>query len=109
MWPVKVAINGCGVGGPTFAYWLKKFGHEPVLFEKAPALREGGYIIDFWGTGYDISEKMGVLKELKNAAYNIEHIRSETSGGWVTSSMSTKAFSEITGGRYLSIARSDLS
>jgi 2-polyprenyl-6-methoxyphenol hydroxylase-like FAD-dependent oxidoreductase len=44
---VKLAINGTGVAGPTLAYWLQRFGHEPVLFEKAPALRTGGYVIDF--------------------------------------------------------------
>ena len=46
---MSVAINGAGVAGPTLAYWLRRFGHEPVLFEKAPALRTGGYLIDFWG------------------------------------------------------------
>ncbi|MEX0896051.1 MAG: NAD(P)-binding protein [Patescibacteria group bacterium] len=57
----KIAINGAGVAGPTLAYWLKKYGYQPVLFEKAPELRTGGYIIDFWGVGYDIAEKMGIL------------------------------------------------
>ena len=33
---MRVAINGIGVAGPTLAYWLRAFGHEPVLFEKAP-------------------------------------------------------------------------
>ena len=105
---MKIAINGCGIGGPTLAWWLKKYGHEPVLFEKAPAPREGGYVIDFWGTGYDIAEKMGVLPELKKDAYLIERVQTVTSGGWTTSSMSTKGFRDLTNGRYMSIARSDL-
>lgn len=105
---MKIAINGCGVGGPTLAYWLKEYGHEPVLFERAPALREGGYVIDFWGTGYDISEKMGILPALKNDAYMIERVQTVTSGGWTTSSMSTKGLHDLTNGRYMSIARSDL-
>lgn len=105
---MKIAINGCGVGGPTLAWWLKKYGHEPVLFEKADALRDGGYVIDFWGTGYDIADKMGILPALKADAYFIEHVRTVTSRGWTTSNMSTKAFGELTDDRYLSIARSDL-
>lgn len=105
---MKIAINGCGVGGPTLAFWLRKYGHEPVLFEKAPALREGGYVIDFWGSGYDIAGKMGILPKLKQDAYMIEWVRTVTSGGWATSSMNTKAFDELTNGRYMSIARSDL-
>ncbi len=105
---MKIAINGCGVGGPTLAWWLRKYGHEPVLFEKATTLREGGYVIDFWGTGYDIAEKMGVLPKLKKDAYFIKRVATVTSGGWTTSSMSTRAFHDLTNGRYLSIARSDL-
>jgi hypothetical protein len=30
-----------------------------LLIEEAPALRCGGYVIDFWGVGYDVAEKMG--------------------------------------------------
>jgi len=105
---MKIAINGCGVGGPTLAFWLKKYGHKPVLFEKAPALREGGYVIDFWGTGYDIADKMGVLPKLKQDAYMIKRVQTVTSGGWTTSSMNTNGFHNLTNGRYMSIARSDL-
>jgi len=96
------------VGGPTLAWWLKEYSHEPVLFEKAPGLREGGYVIDFWGTGYDISEKMGILPALKKDAYYIKRVRTVTEGGWTTSSMNIRAFHDLTKGRYLSIARSDL-
>jgi len=62
---MRVAINGTGVAGPTLAYWLRRFGHEPILFEKAPALRTGGYLIDFWGVGYEIAERMGLIPSLR--------------------------------------------
>jgi len=45
---------------------------------------------------------------LKKDAYMIENVQTVTSGGWKTSSMSTKAFHDLTDGRYMSIARSDL-
>ena len=48
---VNIIINGLGVAGPTLAYWLTQSGHDVVLVEKAPSLRAGGYIIDFWGIG----------------------------------------------------------
>jgi hypothetical protein len=35
---------------------LQKAGHEVVLLEAAPRLRSGGYVIDFWGLTYDITE-----------------------------------------------------
>ena len=66
---MRIAINGIGVAGPTLAWWLRRYGHEPVLFEKAPSLRAGGYIIDFWGVGYDVAERMGILPALFQEGY----------------------------------------
>ena len=106
---MKIAINGCGIAGPTLAWWLQKDGHEPVLFDQSPALRTGGYLIDFWGTGYDIADKMGLVPSLMDDAYFIKHVRTVTAGGHTTSSLNTSAFHDITNGRYLSIARSELS
>jgi 2-polyprenyl-6-methoxyphenol hydroxylase-like FAD-dependent oxidoreductase len=59
-----VLISGAGIGGPTLAYWLKATGFQPTIIEHAPTLRSGGYVIDFWGLGYDIAERMGLIKEI---------------------------------------------
>lgn len=105
---MKIAINGTGIAGPTLAYWLKRYGHEPVLFEKAPALRTGGYVIDFWGTGYDIADKMGIIPKMLEDAYIMERLRTVTASGYTTSSLNVKRFMDLNNGRYMSIARSDL-
>src|SRR5215472_13453364 len=55
-----VLISGVGIAGPTLAFWLRRGGFEPTLLECAPGLRSGGYVIDFWGLGYDIAERMGL-------------------------------------------------
>ena len=49
---MKVLISGAGIAGPTLAYWLARYGFQPTIVEKAPHLRTGGYIIDFWGLGF---------------------------------------------------------
>ncbi len=49
---MRIAISGAGIAGPSLAHWLHHSGHEPTLIEKAPRLRTGGYVIDFWGVGY---------------------------------------------------------
>lgn len=72
---MKIAINGAGVAGPTVAWWLRELGHEPVVYEIAPELRTGGYVIDFWGKGYDIAEKMGIVPELKELGYKVKELR----------------------------------
>ena len=43
----NILIPGAGIAGPTLAWWLKKYGFNPVIVERAPKLREGGYAIDF--------------------------------------------------------------
>jgi len=105
---MKIAINGCGIAGPTLAWWLQRYGHDPVLFDQSLALRTGGYVIDFWGTGYDIADKMGLLPALKRDAYLIETVRTVTSKGCATSALQTSVFGDLTNGRYFSIARADL-
>jgi len=106
---MRVAINGCGVAGPTLAWWLRHYGHEPVLLERATSPRTGGYLIDFWGTGYDVAERMGLLPALKQRAYKMQRLRSVNAHGWPTSTIDATVFDEITDGRYFSIARSELS
>ena len=70
-----VLISGAGIAGPTLAYWLKAGGFEPTLIERAPALRSGGYVIDFWGLGYDIAERMGVIEEVNRVGYHMRELR----------------------------------
>lgn len=105
---MRIAINGCGIGGPTLAWWLKQYGHEPVLFEKAPVLRTGGYIIDFWGSGYDVAEEMGLIPTLREDAIFVDTLRSVRASGRPLSEMDGAIFDELAGGRYFSIARSDI-
>ncbi len=105
---MKIAINGTGVAGPTLAYWLRRYGHEPVLFEKAPRLRTGGYVIDFWGVGYDIAERMGLLPELRELGFCMEELRMVGADGRTKASTGGETFQTLTNGRYLSIARGDL-
>ena len=61
---LRILISGGGLAGLTAAYWLHKVGHEPVVVERAPGLRRDGYAIDFFGTGYDVAERMGIIDTL---------------------------------------------
>lgn len=105
---MKIAINGCGVGGPTLAYWLREYGHEPVIFERAPELRSGGYVIDFWGFGFDLAERMGILDGVLEDGFVVEHLRSFNAKGRQTSHLKGDTFATLAGGRYTSLKRSDL-
>ena len=58
-----ILISGAGIAGPTLAYWLSRYGFIPTLIERAPALRTGGYVMDFWGVGFDVAERMGLVPQ----------------------------------------------
>lgn len=104
-----VLVCGAGIAGPTVAYWLTRFGFAPTILERAPTLRSGGYVIDFWGLGYDIAEKMGLLPQLCRAGYYVKDVRIVDAHGNRISGFGTKVFNELTAGRFVTIRRSDLS
>jgi 2-polyprenyl-6-methoxyphenol hydroxylase-like FAD-dependent oxidoreductase len=105
---LSVLISGIGVAGPTLAYWLDKLGHRPTLVEQAPRLRGGGYVVDFWGVGYDVAERMGLLPALRRNGYEVQELRFIDGRGRRVGGFGVDVFRRLTGGRYLSIARSDL-
>jgi 2-polyprenyl-6-methoxyphenol hydroxylase-like FAD-dependent oxidoreductase len=105
----RVLISGIGIGGPTLAYWLSRSGFRPTLIEHAPALRTGGYVIDFWGLGYDIAERMGLAGEIERRGYHAQEMRVVDNCGRRIAGFGTNVFGELTGGRFVTVARSDLS
>ncbi|HZZ62521.1 MAG TPA: FAD-binding domain [Roseiarcus sp.] len=104
-----ILISGLGIAGPTLAYWLKAAGFEPTIVERAPAPRRGGYVIDFWGLGYDVAERMGLIGDIERNGYHVRGLRVVDDHGRRLAGFGTRVLREITGGRYVTIGRSDLS
>jgi 2-polyprenyl-6-methoxyphenol hydroxylase-like FAD-dependent oxidoreductase len=104
----SILISGAGIAGPTLAYWLMAYGLTPTLVERAPRPRTGGYVIDFWGLGYDVAEKMGLLPELRRRGYDVRELRLVDDRGRRVGGFDAAVFRELTGGRYVSLARSEL-
>jgi 2-polyprenyl-6-methoxyphenol hydroxylase-like FAD-dependent oxidoreductase len=103
---MRVLIVGAGVAGPTLAYWLLKAGHEVTMVERAPQLRRGGYLVDFWGAGFDVAERMGIVPELRRRGTLLTG-RAVGRYGHRIASIEPSALTGPTQ-RYVSIARSDL-
>ena len=67
--PQKVLISGASVAGPSLAFWLARYGFDVTVMEIAPALRTGGYAVDFSGpTHMRVLERMGIREELQARA-----------------------------------------
>ncbi len=103
-----VLISGAGITGPTFAYWLLQAGFTPTIVERAPALRTSGYMIDFWGVGYNISERMGLLPALLRDGYRLTEVRLVNEAGERVSGFDAQVFQSATAGRFISLPRGEL-
>jgi 2-polyprenyl-6-methoxyphenol hydroxylase-like FAD-dependent oxidoreductase len=106
---LKIAISGAGVAGPTLAYWLRRGGHQPTLIEAAPDLRVGGYMIDFWGVGFAVAERMGMLPAVREAGYRVGEARYVDGRGRTVGRISTATIDRELGDRFTSLPRGALS
>jgi 2-polyprenyl-6-methoxyphenol hydroxylase-like FAD-dependent oxidoreductase len=104
----RILICGAGIAGPTLAYWLNRNGYQPTLLESAPAPREGGYMIDFWGVGYDVAERMGLIPQLRSAGYQIEQLVMVNAAGRRIGGFDVGVFRKPLKDRFFSILRGDL-
>jgi 2-polyprenyl-6-methoxyphenol hydroxylase-like FAD-dependent oxidoreductase len=61
----KVLISGASIAGPALAFWLSRYCARVTVVEKAPALREGGFAVDFRGHVHrTVLTRMGIWDEL---------------------------------------------
>ncbi|MBJ3776222.1 FAD-binding domain [Acuticoccus mangrovi] len=105
---MKIGICGAGIAGPCLAHFLLRSGHEVTLIEHAPSFRSGGYVIDFWGVGYDVAERMGLVEPILAAGYRVKEVRLLKADGSVGGGFSTDVFGRMIGDRFTSLPRGDL-
>jgi 2-polyprenyl-6-methoxyphenol hydroxylase-like FAD-dependent oxidoreductase len=67
-----VLISGGGIAGLTLGILLKERGWEPLVIERDPSIRTEGYMMDFFGTGWDVAERMGLVDKIKHVSYPID-------------------------------------
>ncbi|HTL42202.1 MAG TPA: FAD-dependent monooxygenase [Pseudolysinimonas sp.] len=105
---MRILIVGAGIGGPTLAHWLERGGHEVTLLEIAPRPREGGYLVDFWGSGFDVAERMGIVPQLMERGYVFTEMREVGPDGRRIASLDPVGLIGQAGGRYVTVGRTDL-
>jgi 2-polyprenyl-6-methoxyphenol hydroxylase-like FAD-dependent oxidoreductase len=103
-----VLVSGAGIAGPTLAYWLTKRGFEPVLLERAPRFRQGGYMIDFWGVGFDVAQRMQLIPRLRDVGYLIDQVKFIDERGRTRSGFDARILRRTLGNRFFSLPRGDL-
>ncbi|MEU1737455.1 FAD-dependent monooxygenase [Streptosporangium sp. NPDC020145] len=105
---MRVLISGGGIAGLTLAYWLRHRGIEPVVVEHAPHGRLGGYGIDFFGTGYDVATRMGVLDRLTPHRLPVDAVEFVDASGRSQASLTPELLERIIRGPHLPLMHSTL-
>ncbi len=105
---MRIAISGAGVAGAALAHWLHRTGHTPTIIEQAPEFRTGGYMIDFWGVGYQVAKRMGIEDAIRAAGYDIERLRIVGSRGEIKADVNVDVFRRLIGDDFTSLPRGDL-
>jgi 2-polyprenyl-6-methoxyphenol hydroxylase-like FAD-dependent oxidoreductase len=77
----KVLISGGGIAGLTLGLLLRQAGWDPLVIERDPALRTEGYMMDFFGTGWDVAERIGLSDEIRKVRYPIDYLEYVDSNG----------------------------
>ncbi|HEY8455043.1 MAG TPA: FAD-dependent oxidoreductase [Actinopolymorphaceae bacterium] len=105
---MKVLICGAGLAGLALAHCLDAKGWQVVVLEKAPGPRTQGYMIDFFGPGYDAVEAMGLLPRVRELGYRVEEASYVDRRGRRRAALDFGRFAKALGGRLVSIMRPDL-
>lgn len=84
---------------------LWALGVEVIVLERAPGPRERGYMIDFYGPGYDAIKAMGLLPQIEDVAYRVTEASFVDEQGRRRVGVSLDSFAV---GPLLSITRPDL-
>ncbi|MCE0488385.1 FAD-dependent monooxygenase [Ornithinimicrobium sediminis] len=105
---MRALICGAGIAGLALAQRLTTCGWEVMVVERAPGPREQGYMMDFFGLGYDAAEAMGLLPPLRELGYRLDDVSYVDSSGGRRASLDYERFARLLDGRLLSIMRPDL-
>lgn len=105
---MRVLISGGGIAGLTLAYWLQRYGMAPVVVEQAAGLRRDGYGIDFFGTGYEVAARMGLIERLRERQLPLDAITYVNRVGKPVATLPIALMRSVMDGKYLGLMHSTL-
>lgn len=102
---MKIIVCGAGIAGLTLASRMSTLGADVVLLERTSGPRGQGYMIDFYGPGYDAVEAMGLLPAIEDVAYRVDEATFVDERGRRRASVEPSQFAN---GPLLNLLRPDL-
>ncbi|MGW5050295.1 FAD-dependent oxidoreductase [Actinokineospora sp. NPDC004072] len=105
---MRALICGAGIAGLTLAWWLRRADWDVTVVERSPGPRPDGYMMDFFGSGYDIAERMGLIDQIRAADAGITALRYSSPGGDPRGGVGYASMRAALHGRLVSLMRGDL-
>jgi 2-polyprenyl-6-methoxyphenol hydroxylase-like FAD-dependent oxidoreductase len=104
----RVLVCGAGIAGLTLGSLLKSRGYTPLVIDREPSLRTEGYMMDFFGSGWDVAERMGLVPALRAIRYPIDELQFVDDAGKPFITVPIDVVRRALRGRYVYLRRSDL-
>lgn len=106
---MRVLISGAGIAGLSLGLCLSEKGHDVVICERSPALRIAGYMLDFFGPGYEAAGRLGLLPSLQSIHRPVKWLTFVGRDGRTRLRVPYPVLRErIFGGRHFNFMRGDL-
>ncbi|MFW3384788.1 UNVERIFIED_CONTAM: FAD-dependent monooxygenase [Kocuria sp. CPCC 205274] len=105
---MRAVVCGAGIAGLALAGCLGRRGWDVVVLERAPRPREQGYMMDFFGPGWDAAEEMGVLPAVLEFGYRVERLSYVDDRGRDRAGLPFARFAHALDGHLVSVMRPDL-
>lgn len=105
---MRVLISGGGIAGLTLAYWLRQYAVPCVVIEQAPAIRRDGYAIDFYGAGYEVARRMGLIDRLEAEQIPLDRIAYVNRTGRPVATLDIALMRRVMQGKYLGLMHATL-
>ena len=102
---LPLLISGGGIAGLTLANRLHRHGIEPVVIEQAADLCQDSYALDFFGTGCEVAERMGLVDRLFSQHIAFDGIEYVNARGMLIAKLDASLLRKITEGKYLALMR----
>ncbi|OQO89443.1 FAD-dependent oxidoreductase [Saccharomonospora piscinae] len=105
---MRALVCGAGIAGLTLANRLHHHGWEVHLVDHASGPRAQGYMIDFFGPGFEALSAMGLSGALREHASQVDEFRYIDGDGRATVSIEYDRFGKALDGKIASIMRPEL-
>ena len=105
---MRAVISGAGIAGLALANRLHHHDWDVHVVDRAPGPRAQGYMIDFFGPGFEAAIAMGLQPRLRELASPVEEFSYIDDRGRTTVSVDYDLFAKAVDGSIVSIMRPEL-